>query len=191
MKTTFKNIAILIVSFIAFSFTYSAIISKTVNTKASKITWKGYKITGSHTGQITIKSGDLIFNDDKLTGGNFVIDMTSIDVTDLEGDYKNKLEGHLKSDDFFGVNKFPTASLSFTNVKQTGKNAYDITGNIKIKGVSKSVNFALSVYGNKATANLKLDRTEFGIRYGSSSFFDGLKDKAIYDEFDLVVDLEF
>ena len=73
--------------------------------------WKGYKVTGSHVGIITIKSGHLNFDKDILTGGSFEIDMSTITVTDLEGEYKGKLEGHLKSDDFFGVEKFPTATL--------------------------------------------------------------------------------
>ena len=117
--------------------------------------------------------------------------MTSITVTDLEGEYKGKLEGHLKSDDFFGVAKFPSASLNFTHVESTGKNSYKVAGDITIKGKTESISFDLSVYGSKANASLKVDRTKFDVRYGSTSFFDGLKDKAIYDEFDLVVDLEF
>ena len=153
--------------------------------------WKGYKVTGSHVGIITIKSGHLNFDKDILTGGSFKIDMSTITVTDLEGEYKGKLEGHLKSDDFFGVEKFPTATLHFTKVKSVGKNSYEVTGNITIKGKTETVSFNVSVYGNKANVSLKIDRTKFDVRYGSTSFFDGLKDKAIYDEFDLVADLEF
>jgi len=191
MKTIFKTITIVVIALMTFSFTTLDSIKKEVNTKTSKVTWKGYKVTGSHTGNITIKSGKLVFDKEVLTGGNFVIDMTTIYVTDLEGEYKGKLEGHLKSDDFFGVAKFPSASLNFTKVKSTGKNSYKITGDITIKGKTESISFNLSVYGNKANASLKIDRTKFDVRYGSKSFFDGLKDKAIYDEFDLVVDLEF
>ncbi len=191
MKTLKKITAIIAIAFITFSFTTIESVKKEVNTKTSTVTWKGYKVTGSHTGEITIKSGNLVFDNEVLTGGNFVIDMTTINVTDLDGDYKNKLEGHLKSDDFFGVSNFPEATLVFTKVKPTGKNSYKITGDIEIKGKTEPINFDLSVYGNKATASLKIDRTKFDIKYGSTSFFDGLKDKAIYDEFDLVVDLEF
>jgi len=117
--------------------------------------------------------------------------MSTINSTDLEGEYKGKLEGHLKSDDFFGVEKYPTASLIFKKVKSTGKNSYKVTGDITIKGQTETISFDLSVYGNKANASIKIDRTKFDVRYGSTSFFDGLKDKAIYDDFDLVVDLEF
>lgn len=192
MKNSIKNIAsILFVALITFSFATPEETKKEIKTAESSVIWKGYKVTGSHQGTIAIKNGSLTFNDSKLTGGSFIIDMTSIANTDLEGEYKGKLEGHLKSDDFFGVEKFPTALLVFTKVKSTGKNSYKVTGNITIKGTTKSITLDLSIYGNKATASLKIDRTKFDVRYGSTSFFDGLKDKAIYDEFDLVVDLEF
>jgi len=192
MKNSIKNIATLImVAFMTFSFTTVEGDKKTIKAENSKVLWKGYKVTGSHQGVIAIKSGHLNFDKDILTGGNFEIEMSTITVTDLEGEYKGKLEGHLKSDDFFGVAKFPTASLSFTEVKSTGKNSYKVTGDITIKGKTESISFDFSVYGNKANASLKIDRTKFDVRYGSTSFFEGLKDKAIYDEFDLVIDLEF
>lgn len=157
----------------------------------SKIVWKGYKVAGSHEGTIILKSGSLSFDNDKLIGGEFVIDMTTISSTDLTGEYKGKLEGHLKSDDFFGVEKFPTASLVFTNVEAKGKNSYFISGNLTIKGKTSTITFEISIYGNKATSALKIDRTEFDVKYGSGSFFSGLQDNLIYDEFDLIVDLEF
>lgn len=157
----------------------------------SKVVWKGYKVTGSHEGTINLSSGAVIMEGDKLKGGTFIIDMTSLATTDLEGGMKQKLDGHLKSDDFFGIEKHPTAKLVITKLKSTGKNSYELTGDLTIKGVTKSVTFPASVYGNKATASLKIDRTVFNVKYGSSSFFEGLKDKAIYDEFDLVIDIEF
>lgn len=192
MKNRIKNIAILVlVTVFTFSFTTLDKEKKEIKTDASKVVWKGYKVTGSHEGTIGIKSGDLVFEGDKLTGGEFVIDMTSITVTDLEGDYKGKLEGHLKSDDFFGAANHPTASLLFTNVEPSGKNAYSVTGDLTIKGITNPINFIISIYGSKATASIKIDRSKYDVKYGSTSFFDGLKDKAIYDEFDLVSDLEF
>ncbi len=191
MKTIKKITAIVALAIITFSFTTLESIKKEVNIEKSKVTWKAYKVTGSHIGSVSIKSGNLTFDDKKLVGGVFEIDMTTINVTDLEGDYKNKLEGHLKSDDFFGVSSFPKASLIFTKVKTTGKNSYEVTGKITIKGKTEKVSFDLSIYGNKANASLKIDRTKFDVKYGSASFFDGLKDKAIYDEFELIVDLEF
>lgn len=192
MKKTIKNLAIVaLVAFTAFSFTTIGEEKKEIKTDKSKVVWKGYKVTGSHEGTIAIKSGSLTFNENKLTGGEFVIDMTSLSSTDLEGEYKGKLDGHLKSDDFFGVEKFPTATLVFTKVTASGKNSYNVTGDLTIKGKTNPITFAISIYGNKATASLKVDRTKYDVRYGSTSFFDDLKDKAIYDEFDLVSDLEF
>jgi polyisoprenoid-binding protein YceI len=192
MKNIVKNLAkVALVAFLTFSFTTIEIDKKEIKTDKSKLVWKGYKVTGSHEGTIDIESGSLIFDGDELTGGEFVIDMSSLVSTDLTGEYKGKLEGHLKSDDFFGVESHPTATLVFTEVSASGKNAYDVTGDLTIKGKTNTVNFKISIYGSKATASLKVDRAKYDVRYGSTSFFDDLKDKAIYDEFDLVADLEF
>jgi polyisoprenoid-binding protein YceI len=191
MKNPIKNMAaIAVVALMTFSFTTVGGDRKEIKVENSKVIWKGYKVTGSHQGTIDIKSGFLDFNESTLVGGEIVINMSTITNTDQEGEYKNKLEGHLKSDDFFGVEKFPTSSIIFTNVKSTGKNSYEVTGDITIKGKTDSVTLDISVYGNKANASLKIDRAKFDVRYGSTSFFDGLKDKAIYDDFDLVADLE-
>ncbi len=165
--------------------------TKPVKTTESTVTWKGYKVTGSHYGTINLKSGSLSFDGEKLVGGEFVVDMSSLISTDLQGEYKGKLEGHLKSDDFFGVAKHPTSTLVFTDVKANGKNSYEVTGDLTIKGITKAVTFDVSVYGSKATATMKVDRSEYDVPYGSGSFFDNLGDKTIYDEFDLVVDLQF
>jgi polyisoprenoid-binding protein YceI len=164
---------------------------KEVNTETSTVTWKAYKVTGSHTGTITLKSGALEFDGNKLIGGEFVVDMTTINTTDLKGDSKGKLDGHLHSDDFFATATNPTSSLVFTAVEASGKNSYNVTGDLTIKGITKPVSFNVSVYGSKATATLKVDRAKYNVKYGSGSFFDNLGDKTIYDEFDLVVDLEF
>ena len=192
MKNSIQNMAIIvIIALISFSFTTIERDKKEIKVENSKVIWKGYKVTGSHEGTIALQSGILTFEGDKLVGGEFVIDMTTITNTDLDGDNKGKLEGHLKSDDFFGVTTFPTATLVFKDVKSTGKNSYAVTGDLTIKGIKNPVSFDISVYGSKATASVKIDRTKFDVRYGSTSFFDNLKDKAIYDEFDLVTDLEF
>ncbi|WP_372755320.1 YceI family protein [Mariniflexile sp.] len=192
MKKAIKNLAIVaLVAFTSFAFTTKAGEKKDIKIDKSKVVWKGYKVTGSHEGTIAIKSGSLTFEDNKLVGGEFVIDMTTISSTDLQGDSKGKLDGHLKSDDFFGVANHPTSTLVFKKVTPSGKNSYSVTGDLTIKGKTHPITFVMSIYGNKATASLKVDRTKYDVRYGSTSFFDGLKDKAIYDEFDLVSDLEF
>ena len=164
---------------------------KNVKTDKSSITWKGYKVTGSHTGNINIKEGTLIFKDDKLSSGEFVVDMSTITCTDLQGGMKGKLENHLKSDDFFSVENNPTSKLVFTINKADGKNAYEANGKLTIKDITKPISFNISVYGSKASASLKIDRAEYDIKFKSGSFFENLGDKAIYDEFDLVVDLVF
>lgn len=191
MKTPILSLALAFMT--AGSFATEPVAEEKVSVKAeeSTVTWKAYKVTGSHTGTVTLQSGDLVFDNGTLKGGEFVVDMTSIICTDLEGEYKQKLEGHLKSDDFFSVASHQTSKMVFTDVKATGKNSYEVTGDLTIKGITKPVTFDVSVYGSKATATLKVDRAEYDVRYGSGSFFDDLGDKTIYDEFDLVVDLEF
>ncbi|WNH09944.1 YceI family protein [Thalassobellus suaedae] len=192
MKNTVKKLVfVAFVALVSASFTNIEKETKEIKTDESKVVWKGYKVTGSHEGTIAIQSGNLVFEEDKLVGGEFVIDMTTINSTDLQGEYKGKLDGHLKSDDFFGVTNHPTASLVFKEVTASGKNAYTVSGDLTIKGKTNPITFVISIYGNKATTSLKVDRTKYGIEYKSGSFFDDLKDKAIYDEFDLVADLEF
>jgi|SRR5690606_38840363 len=190
MKNKILTLALSLVALASLSFTNNVGEKKEVNTEKSKVTWKGYKVTGSHEGTINLKDGHLIFDGDKLTGGEFTVDMTTINSTDLEGEWKTKLDDHLKADDFFGVVNHPTSKLVITNVKPTGKNSYEVTGDLTIKGTTEPLTFDISVYGSKATASLKIDRTTYGLKYGSGSFFDNLGDKTIYDEFDLVVDLE-
>lgn len=190
-KSVFSLVLAVVVGSTAFATTPVKVEKKEVKTSESTVTWKGYKVTGSHYGTINLKEGALMFDGDKLTGGEFVVDMTSLISTDLEGESKGKLEGHLKSDDFFGTSNNPTSKLVFTNVKASGKNSYKVTGDLTIKGNTNSVTFDVSVYGNKATATMKVDRSKYDVRYGSGSFFDNLGDKTIYDEFDLVVDLAF
>jgi polyisoprenoid-binding protein YceI len=158
----------------------------------SNIVWKGYKVTGSHTGNISLKSGDLVFEEGKLTGGTFEIDMTTLECTDLQGEYKGKLEGHLKSDDFFGVENHPTAKFVITKVASQGTPGdYKVTGDLTIKDITKSIKFFTNVKEEDgkmvSTAEITVDRSEYNVRYGSGSFFDSLGDKTIYDEFDLEV----
>ena len=185
-----KHILTLVVAVFLTATNMNAQETKAVDTQESSINWKGYKVTGEHAGTISISRGKLDFDNASLKGGSFVIDMNSINVTDLQGAYKAKLEGHLKSDDFFGVANFPIANLMFTTVSKDG-NTYTVSGDLTIKSHTEKITFDMVVSGDHATANLKIDRTKFDIKYGSASFFDGLKDKAIYDEFDVMVHLHF
>jgi polyisoprenoid-binding protein YceI len=167
-------------------------ITKNVNVASSTIGWKAYKVTGMHEGFIKLKSGSLKFDGETLVGGELVVDMTTIDCTDLKGNGKGKLEGHLKSDDFFGVAKNPTSTIKFTKVAKRGPvGEYKITANITIKNITKEIKFNAVAKAGVGTASVKLDRADFDIKYGSGSFFDNLGDKTIYDEFDLTVSLTY
>lgn len=164
----------------------------TVDISNSQITWKAYKVGGGHDGTLKVQSGSFSTDGDKLVGGSFVMDMASINNTDLSGESKGKLEGHLKSPDFFSVEKFPTASFVITDVAPQG-GQHKITGTLVIKNIAQEISFLSDVKmeGSKitASANMKIDRAKFDVRYGSGSFFDNLGDKVINDEFDLAVTL--
>ena len=188
MKNTILKSTVLLFALVLTAFT--SVEKKQVDTDQSIINWVGYKVTGQHEGTITLQQGSLEFNKGQLTGGNFVMDMTSINTTDIQGDYKKKLDGHLKADDFFGVEKHKKATLAFKSVTKNETN-YTVVGDLTIKGITNKVSFELAVSENTATTTFQIDRTKFGIKYGSASFFDGLKDKAIYNEFDLKVSLKF
>lgn len=160
----------------------------------SSVEWTATKVVGGgHNGTVNISKGTLELNGSTLKGGSFVIDMTSINCQDLEGQWKDKLEDHLKSEDFFAVDTYKTASLEITKVKSKSEGKYDITGDFTIKGKTVSIVFPaeLSLQKGKAIASAKitLDRTKYDIRYGSNSFFDNLGDKAISDEFTLEINL--
>lgn len=150
-----------------------------INNSESTVKWVAQKITGSsHEGTVNIKEGGLQVADGKITGGKFTIDMTTIVCTDLSGGMAKKLVGHLNSEDFFAVEKHTTANLAI--LKVDGNN---ITANLTIKGISNEVTFpaTVSTEGDvlTATAEIKVDRSKFDVRYGSDSFFDNLGDKAI------------
>ncbi|WP_367770941.1 YceI family protein [Flavobacterium sp. WC2421] len=165
--------------------------TKKVDAAASTINWVGKKVTGQHNGTVNLKDGALVFKGAKLVGGTFTVDMTSLTSTDLSGEYQGKLNGHLKSEDFFGTEKFPTSTLVFKKIGAKAKNVYTVTADLTIKGITKPVTFDIAVNGNTATTAFNVDRTKYDIKYGSGSIFDNLGDKAISDEFELAVALKF
>lgn len=165
--------------------------NKKIDTSKSSIHWVGKKITGQHDGTLDFKDGTLVFDNKKLTGGSFSVDMTTISATDVEGKTKEKLDGHLKADDFFGVDKHPTSKLEFKKIADKGKGIYSVTADMTIKGITNPVTFDLAVKDNTATTKFNVDRTKFDIKYGSKSFFEGIGDRAIKDEFELEVKLVF
>ena len=187
-----KQVVLLILTIGCFftlqSFTFE---KEDVKIKDSALTWLGSKVTGSHEGTIELKSGYLTLDNNDLVGGEFVIDMTTIVCTDLSGEGKASIENHLKSDDFFGVEKYPTASLIILDVKKNSSGLFRVSANISIKGVTQQIVFDAEIKERKAKAKLVIDRTEFGIIYKSGNFFKELADKAIYDEFKMSIELSF
>jgi polyisoprenoid-binding protein YceI len=165
--------------------------TKKVDASASTINWVGKKVTGQHNGTVNIKDGALVFKGAKLVGGTFTVDMTSLTATDLTGEYLGKLNGHLKSEDFFSTDKFSTSTLVFKKIGTKAKNVYTVTADLTIKGITKPVTFDITVNGNTATAAFNVDRTKYDIKYNSASIFSSIGDKAISDEFELAVALKF
>lgn len=175
----------------------------TVQPEDSKIMWNAAKVTGKHNGTVDVQGGTIAFEDDVLKSGNFTIDMMSINVMDLEGDYKKNLEAHLKGTneekqtDFFNAVDYPTAKFEITKatiLKNNPEGNYIINGNLTIKDITKQISFKAQVDQNNGmvkvtTPEFSLDRTEWDIRFRSTKFFDDLKDKEIYDEFNIQISL--
>ena len=165
--------------------------TQTVNSEKSTINWLGKKIGGEHKGLIKLKNGELTEKDGKIVSGSFVIDMTSLTNTDLtDPGYNAKLVGHLKSDDFFGVEKFPTATLNITKATKFSNGNASVTGTMTIKGKTETITFDIVKSKNTYTATIEVDRSKYNVRYGSTSFFDSLGDKAIDDVFILNIKLQ-
>ena len=164
-----------------------------IDSGASKATWEGSKLGGKHNGELKIKEGELLVEKGALSGGNVVIDMTSLTDTDISDPGMNtKLVNHLKNDDFFAVDKHPTSSLKITKVeKKNGKTL--VTGDLTIKGITKPVTFPADVKvdkkGLKATGEITVDRTQYDIKFRSLKFFSDIGDKVIHDTFKVGFDL--
>ena len=187
MKTRSIYIAIvLLLATVGISFAADYPVNKT----ESSVKWLGKKVTGQHNGAISFSEGVLEVTGGKPSGGEFVIDMNSIvneDLTDSE--WNQKLIGHLKSDDFFSVEKYPTSKLVITSVEAKGGNKYLFKGNLTIKGITNPAEFEATVSEKEnsftAEGTLVIDRSLYNVRYGSGKFFENLGDKTIYDEFNL------
>jgi polyisoprenoid-binding protein YceI len=173
----------------------------TLNVEKSTIKWIGKKVVGNqHHGTINFSKGNFSIADGKLTGGRFDVDMKSITDKDLDSkEMRAKLEGHLKSEDFFGVKSFPTGSFSITKAVHNAKAGsdeanYSITGTMKLKGISQKLSFParIDIENGTLTASAKVvfDRSKFDVRYGSGSFFDNLGDNVISDEISLNLNMK-
>jgi polyisoprenoid-binding protein YceI len=167
--------------------------SYAVQPQLSSLGWVGKKVGGQHNGTIALKSGSVLVRGNQLSGGTFVVDMTSIKNTDLtDADYNAKLLGHLKSDDFFAVDKNPTATFVITGIKPlrgdaSGNNA-TVSGNLTIKGQTHPLSFPAKVGVKNGVASASgvatIDRTQYDVKYGST-LFGAAADKAIDDNFTL------
>lgn len=173
-----------------------------VDTTASVINWVGSKPAGKHTGTITLKEGNFDVTEGKISGGSFVIDMTSITVTDLtEETGKSNLEMHLKGtgekegeDHFFNTTKFPTSTFKINSVTEEN-GSYTVNGTLTMKDIAKEVSFpatiAVSDTETTLTSNaFKINRTLWGVNYASKSIFDDLKDKFVDDEIELTINVK-
>ncbi len=169
-----------------------------VDAAASKVEWVGSKPTGQHHGTIGISGGNLMLADGNIVGGKFTTDMNSIVNLDLTNAEDNgKLVGHLKSPDFFDTAKYPTADFEITSATPISGNpdaTHNITGNLTMKHITKSITFPAKVVfeGNKVSASSPefiIDRSQWNVQYGSRTFFNNLKDKFINDEISLKINL--
>ena len=177
-------LSLCVLTFFSFSFHTNKV---NANKNNSTVIWTGSKPTGSHTGNVSIKSGYLTFDHGRLVGGNFTIDMTSITCTDIEKESKNKyFVDHLKDEDFFDVTEFPEANLNIKKVKKINAQEYEMSGEMTIKGITNDLTFTSEVKltGNSyvAISKIIIDRTKYGVEYKSANVFKNLGDKFIYDE---------
>ena len=176
--------------------------SYNVDVEQSKINWVGSKPAGEHNGQVSISEGTLQVENEELKGGNIVIDMTSIEVQDLEGDDKKKLEDHLmgysngKEDHFFNANKYPEAQFEITGIEDK-EGQMMLSGNLTLKDTSKNITFPVDVSMNASDNSLMLsseeivlDRTEWGIKFMSKSFIENLGDNFVSDQMKISFDLK-
>ena len=160
---------------------------------SSDVHWWGYKLAkteaSSHDGTLNVKSGAVVLKGNQLVGGTFVLDMTSISSTDLQGEYQQKLNGHLKNVDFFEVDKYPTATFKITSVKKGANGKSIVTGNLTAKGKTNAVSFPAKISVKNGVVTLEsdkfsIDRQKWDIAYKST-----MQDVVVKDDIDLVVKL--
>ena len=166
----------------------------TVNVDSSTVKWTGKEITtDSHYGTLGLKQGAVEVSSAGIVRGNVVVDMNSIQCLDMSGRGKTKLEGHLRSDDFFGVQSYPEAALSFTSLSAETSEKIDFTGDLTIKNITHPITFSglLHQTGNSysATIHFSFDRTLYDVKYRSGKYFKDLGDKLILDDIDIVAEI--
>ena len=161
-----------------------------VETAQSQITWTGREVSTSyHYGTLDFVSGNFEISNGAIVNGEFIVDMTSINNQDMEGDSKARLEGHLKSDDFFSVESYPTATISINSSELISDGKWNVSADLSIKGFTHPVNFEMISSEDGWSANLVFDRSKYDVRFRSGSFFENLGDKLIYDDIELSINL--
>jgi len=191
MKKLFQFL--ITISLILSAFGWTQAQSLKLNTLESNIRWYGEEITGkTHFGNLSFKEAQIVVQEGFIINGNFVVNMSSLTVEDISGRGKEKLEGNLKSDNFFSVEKHPEATLKITKNKKVDGNVQTLYGELTIKGIKHSVNFTITLGDNKtAVAQLTFDRSKYNVRFRSGSFFDNLGDKLILDDIMMEVSLKW
>jgi len=165
-----------------------------VNVSQSEVGWSAKSVTDTHLGKIKLTKAELQFQDSRLVGGSFEVDMNSITVTDItDAQHNQDFINHITTEDFFEVNRFPTASFRITEVARESGNDYRVKGVMKIKEREQPVEFIATVTstptGTRTAATLTIDRTAFGIEYGSQGKRGSEKDWFIHNEFVLNVNV--
>jgi polyisoprenoid-binding protein YceI len=161
-----------------------------IDNTQSQITWTGREVsTSSHYGTLDFVSGNFEISNGAIVNGEFIVDMTSINNQDMEGDSKARLEGHLKSDDFFSVESYPTAAISINTSELISDGKWNVSADLSIKGFTHPVNFEMISSEDGWSANLVFDRSKYDVRFRSGSFFENLGDKLIYDDIELSINL--
>lgn len=165
--------------------------SLSANTEESNIRWYGEELTGkTHFGNLKFKEANLDLQDGIITGGSFTVDMNSLSVEDLSGGGKKRLEGHLRSDDFFSVEKHNEALLKITQKGKATGDTQTLYGDLTIKGKKHPVEFTITLEDkNTAKAQLTFDRSIYDVSFRSGSFFENLGDKLILDDIRMEVAL--
>lgn len=161
----------------------------TADRDKTTLSWLGEKVMGQHTGTVKLLSGWINWQNNIITAGEFLIDMKTI----KDDDNSARLEGHLKSDDFFGVDKFPVSKLVITGSESFEKGTAVVKGNLTIKETTLPVEFKATIQKSEEGmwfySNIIVDRSKYNVRYGSGSFFSNLGNNLIYDEFKVKVNL--
>lgn len=153
--------------------------SYSVDGDQSSVQWTGSKITGEkHTGKLSVSSGSISIDGNTLQSGKVMIDMTSLTDTDIKDDAERaKLEGHLKSADFFDVASHPEAVFEFDSPANLENYRAMLDGTLTIRGVSQKVQAPVSVVGTSngsmiLSGAMIINRTDFNVKFGSSAAAD-------------------